>query len=135
MPRVETVNTFPCHPTHLRSQIVGNCKGIEHTDSGLQINREAFRFKTAGNGLGTVMMTRIADGGDVFVHAADIQLLDDGAVSPIIWAGKDIFSKHGGTGSIVIGRYRRVGTRPMQTGRSILTRIGLWNDGNPRYLN
>ena len=39
---------------------------------------------TAGNGLGTVMMTRIADGGDVFVHAADIQLLDDGAVSQII---------------------------------------------------
>jgi hypothetical protein len=77
------------------------------------------------------MMTRIADRGYVFVHAADIQFLDDGAVSPIIWVGKDISSKHGGTGSIASGRYRRVGTRPMQTGRSILTRIGLWNDGNP----
>lgn len=37
-----------------------------------------------GNSLGTVMMTRVADGGDVFVHASDIQLLDDGAVSQIL---------------------------------------------------
>lgn len=31
--------------------------------------------------LGTVMMTRVEDGGIVFVHASDIQLLDDRAVS------------------------------------------------------
>ena len=37
-----------------------------------------------GNGLGTVMMTRIVDGKDVFVHASDIQLLNDGAVSQIL---------------------------------------------------
>ena len=60
-------------------------------------------------------MPRIVDRGDVFVHAADIQLLDDGAVSPIIWAGQDVFLKHGGTGSIAKGRYRRVGTRLMRT--------------------
>jgi predicted metallo-beta-lactamase superfamily hydrolase len=36
------------------------------------------------NSLGTVMMTRIADGSDVFVHASDLQLLDDGAVSEIL---------------------------------------------------
>lgn len=34
--------------------------------------------------MGTVMMTRIEDGHDVFVHASDIQLLNDGAVSQIL---------------------------------------------------
>jgi predicted metallo-beta-lactamase superfamily hydrolase len=33
---------------------------------------------------GTVMMTRIADDGDVFVHASDMQLLDGEAVSVIL---------------------------------------------------
>ncbi|MEA1936475.1 MAG: MBL fold metallo-hydrolase [Thermodesulfobacteriota bacterium] len=37
-----------------------------------------------GNGLGTVMMTRIEDGHNVFVHASDIQLLGDGAVSQVL---------------------------------------------------
>ena len=37
----------------------------------------------AGNGLDTVIMTRIEDG-EVFVHAPDIQLLDDDTVSEII---------------------------------------------------
>lgn len=36
------------------------------------------------NNLGTVMITRIVDGAEVFVHASDIQLLDDGAVSQIL---------------------------------------------------
>ncbi|MBN1380212.1 MAG: hypothetical protein JXA41_00905 [Deltaproteobacteria bacterium] len=45
-----------------------------------------------GNHLGTVMMTRIADGGDVFVHASDIQLLDDGVVSEILaWEPGTVF--------------------------------------------
>ncbi|MEJ2387262.1 MAG: hypothetical protein P8Y27_08120 [Chromatiaceae bacterium] len=34
--------------------------------------------------LGTVMMTRIESGGHVFVHASDIQLLNDAAVAAII---------------------------------------------------
>lgn len=45
--------------------------------------------KTMSHGLphlpmGTVMMTRVEDGGDVFVHASDIQLLSDEPVSKII---------------------------------------------------
>ncbi len=36
------------------------------------------------SGLGTVMMTRIVDGGEVFVHASDIQLLGDDSVSQIL---------------------------------------------------
>jgi predicted metallo-beta-lactamase superfamily hydrolase len=38
----------------------------------------------ADSHLGTVMMTRIEEEGIVFVHASDIQLLDDGAVSLIL---------------------------------------------------
>jgi hypothetical protein len=37
-----------------------------------------------GTHLGTVMMTRVADETSVFVHASDIQLLDDQAVSCIL---------------------------------------------------
>jgi len=33
---------------------------------------------------GMVMMTRIEEGKEVFVHASDIQLLDEGAVSGIL---------------------------------------------------
>jgi predicted metallo-beta-lactamase superfamily hydrolase len=40
--------------------------------------------------LGTVMMTRIESEGVVFVHASDIQLLDDRAVSLILDWGPDI---------------------------------------------
>jgi hypothetical protein len=40
--------------------------------------------------LGTVMMTRVEAGGLVFVHASDIQLLDDRAVSLILDWGADI---------------------------------------------
>ena len=36
------------------------------------------------NGLGTVMMTRIDDGKEVFVHASDIQLLYDDSISDIL---------------------------------------------------
>jgi len=39
---------------------------------------------TADTHLGTVMMTRIEDGHAVFVHASDVQLLDDGPVSWIL---------------------------------------------------
>ena len=37
-----------------------------------------------GNGLGTVMMTRIEHGGEVFVHASDIQLLERRPIKQII---------------------------------------------------
>ena len=37
-----------------------------------------------GERFGMVMMTRVVDGAEVFVHASDIQLLDDEAVSCII---------------------------------------------------
>jgi len=36
------------------------------------------------NPMGTVMMTRIEEGGEVFVHASDIQLLDDAPISQIL---------------------------------------------------
>ncbi len=39
---------------------------------------------TRGSRLGTVMMTRVADGSTVFVHASDIQLLDAQAISVIL---------------------------------------------------
>jgi uncharacterized protein len=39
---------------------------------------------TANTHLGTVMMTRIEDGDAVFVHASDIQLLDEGTVSLLL---------------------------------------------------
>jgi hypothetical protein len=37
-----------------------------------------------GRGNGTVMMTRIEDGGEVFVHASDIQMLNDEAIEFIL---------------------------------------------------
>ena len=37
-----------------------------------------------GTGNGTVMMTRIEDGGEVFVHASDIQMLSDEAIEIIL---------------------------------------------------
>ena len=39
---------------------------------------------TRGSRLGTVMMTRIQEGEEVFVHASDIQLLDEKAISIIL---------------------------------------------------
>ena len=44
----------------------------------------------SGSRFGTVMMTRIDIGGAVFVHAADIQLLDEQTVDMIIWWRPDI---------------------------------------------
>ncbi len=43
-------------------------------------------------GMGTVMMTRIQEGDQVFVHASDIQLLDDAPMSVILeWAPDIVF--------------------------------------------
>lgn len=57
---------------------------VEDTDEGVMTFSKLQPHGVMGSGLGTVMMTRIADGGDVFVHASDIQLLDDGAVSQVL---------------------------------------------------
>jgi predicted metallo-beta-lactamase superfamily hydrolase len=57
---------------------------VEGTDARVMTFSKLQPHGVAGSSLGTVMMTRIADGGDVFVHASDIQLLDDGSVSQII---------------------------------------------------
>jgi predicted metallo-beta-lactamase superfamily hydrolase len=57
---------------------------VEDTDEGVMAFSKLQPHGVMDSGLGTVMMTRIADGGDVFVHASDIQLLDDGAVSQVL---------------------------------------------------
>jgi len=57
---------------------------VEGTVTGVMTFSKLQPHGVMGSGLGTVMMTRIADGSDVFVHASDIQLLDGGAVSQIL---------------------------------------------------
>ncbi len=48
---------------------------------------------TRGKGFGTVMMTRISEGDEVFVHSSDIQLLDRKAVLEIlVWKPAVVFS-------------------------------------------
>lgn len=49
-----------------------------------------FPHGVTGTPLGTVMMTRIESDGQVFVHASDIQLLDDSAVDQIVEWGPAI---------------------------------------------
>jgi len=57
---------------------------VEDTNVGVMMFSKLQPHGAAGSGLGTVMMTRIADGDHVFVHASDLQLLDDGAVSQVL---------------------------------------------------
>jgi hypothetical protein len=57
---------------------------VEDTDEGVMTFSKLQPHGVTGSGLGTVMMTRITDGGDVFVHASDIQLIDDDAVSQLL---------------------------------------------------
>lgn len=48
---------------------------------------------TRDKGFGTVMMTRISEGDEVFVHSSDIQLLDRGAVLEILaWKPTIVFA-------------------------------------------
>jgi predicted metallo-beta-lactamase superfamily hydrolase len=69
--------------------------GVEIPDSEGQ-GDDVFTFSPSmphgapGTHLGTVMMTRLQAGDLVFVHASDIQLLDDRAVSLILDWGPDI---------------------------------------------
>lgn len=56
------------------------------TDGGISFSRPV-PHGFAETFMGRVMMTRIEDGHEVFVHASDIQLLSDGAVKQILeWA-------------------------------------------------
>jgi len=64
---------------------------VDGTGDGLMTFSAPQPHGERGNGLGTVMMTRFADGKDTFVHASDIQLLDDGAVLQILeWAPQTV---------------------------------------------
>ena len=56
----------------------------EGQDDGLLAFSPPMPHGTPNTHLGTVMMTRIEAGDVVFVHASDIQLLDDNAVSLIL---------------------------------------------------
>jgi len=58
-------------------------------DGPLSFSRSVPHGKSGGR-FGTVMMTRIDTGGSVFVHASDIQLLDDQTVDRIIRWRPDI---------------------------------------------
>jgi len=85
---------------------------VDGTGDGLMTFSEPQPHGERGNHLGTVMMTCIADGGDVFVHASDIQLLDDGAVSRILaWkpgvvlvSGPPLYLQHISTGQVARAR-------------------------------
>ena len=57
---------------------------VEGKRCGLMTFSESQPHGEKDSGLGTVMMTRIEDEKDVFVHASDIQLLNGGAVSQIL---------------------------------------------------
>jgi predicted metallo-beta-lactamase superfamily hydrolase len=62
-------------------------KGIAHAEGkqeGPLTFSKPMPHGEQSNELGTVMMTRIESGGSVFVHASDIQLLGDEAVSMIL---------------------------------------------------
>lgn len=57
---------------------------VEGQKSELMTFSKAQPHGEMNNGLGTVMMTRIDDGNEVFVHASDIQLLCDDSISDIL---------------------------------------------------
>lgn len=58
-------------------------------DGSLSFSR-AVPHGSPDSGMGKVMMTRVAMGQEVFVHASDIQLLDDGAIDLILAWQPDI---------------------------------------------
>jgi hypothetical protein len=62
-------------------QEVTPCSGESH---GRMTFSELMPHGLPGSHTGTVMMTRIEEGNEVFVHASDIQLLDDTPVSQIL---------------------------------------------------
>lgn len=60
---------------------IGYCNGRQED---LFTFSEAMPHGDGNAGMGSVMMTRIEEDGEVFVHASDIQLLDDEPVSVIL---------------------------------------------------
>ena len=60
-----------------------------HSEGPLTFSR-AVPHGASGNNMGTLMMTRIDMGEQVFVHASDIQLLDDSTVDKVISWHPDI---------------------------------------------
>ena len=97
---------------------------------------------TPEGGLGTVMMTRIESGAHCFVHASDIQLLDDAAVDMIIdWrptvvlaAGPPLYL--GRLGGAVIERARRNAMRLIDEVRCVILDHHLMRDASgARWLD
>lgn len=79
---------YPIDRISMRYDDLSNAFGrtlpvVEGEKHGLMTFSEPQPHGEMGNGR-TVMMTRIEDGHDIFVHASDIQLLDEGAVSQIL---------------------------------------------------
>jgi predicted metallo-beta-lactamase superfamily hydrolase len=70
--------------TDLESMFGPNLRVACGSDQGEISFSPLFPHGGAGSREGAVMMTRIDDGGHVFVHASDIQLLDDRAVDHVI---------------------------------------------------
>jgi len=65
----------------------------ENQTEGIMSFSRSVPHGSQSTGLGTVMMTRIQEGDEVFVHASDIQLLDDGAVTAILeWKPTIVFA-------------------------------------------
>lgn len=62
----------------------GNLRVAEGASEGPLAFSRAVSHGAPQSRLGTVMMTRVESGGRVFVHASDIQLLDDCAVDRIL---------------------------------------------------
>jgi predicted metallo-beta-lactamase superfamily hydrolase len=62
----------------------------EGRKEGLLTFSHAASHGMPGSRMGTVMMTRIREGGKTFVHASDIQLLNDAAVDQVLSWLRDI---------------------------------------------
>jgi uncharacterized protein len=62
----------------------------EGKDNGMLAFSRSMPHGTRNSHLGTLMMTRVMDGDAVFVHASDIQLLDEAAVSFVMEWHPDI---------------------------------------------
>jgi predicted metallo-beta-lactamase superfamily hydrolase len=68
----------------LMERLGSNMQIGEGQSEGLLSFSHAVPHGSPGSGRGTVMMTRIEKGNQVFVHASDIQLLDDETVDVVI---------------------------------------------------
>lgn len=69
---------------HLADLLGGNLQVVEGRSEGNLSFSPAVPHGAADGGLGTLMMTRVAMDDGIFVHASDIQLLDDATVDQVI---------------------------------------------------